>query len=133
MSNISIEAQIAPDQLLKALEQLPLTELDSFVAQILSLRAQRDPSRLSSTEAELLVQINQGLSIDLRQRFDELVNRRQSDTISSDELSELILLTDQIEAFDAQRITYLADLARLRKVSLSELMHYLGIQPATYG
>ena len=73
--------------------------------------------------------INQDLSTELQRRFDELVAKRQAEAITPDELRELVQITDQIEQRDAQRLAALDELARLRRMPLSELMDALGIQP----
>jgi tRNA A37 N6-isopentenylltransferase MiaA len=80
----------------------------------------------------LLLQINQDLSTELQRRFDELVAKRQAEAITPDELRELVQITDQIEQRDAQRLAALDELARLRRMPLSELMDALGIQPPAY-
>ena len=80
----------------------------------------------------LLLQINQDLSTELQRRFDELVAKRQAEAITPDELRELVQITDQIEQRDAQRLAALDELARLRRMPLSELMDALRIQHPAY-
>ena len=60
------------------MEQLPQHELETFVAQIVALRAQRTAPYLSQDETALLLQINAGISSDLQRRFNELVAKRQT-------------------------------------------------------
>lgn len=50
--------QASTEQLLNAIAQMPSTELEVFVEQVLKLRAQRQTPSLSSTESELLLKIN---------------------------------------------------------------------------
>ncbi len=52
---------------------------------------------------------NYDLSPELQTRFDSLVARCQSETLSQEELRELIALTEQIETADAERIACLAE------------------------
>ena len=132
MTTIPIEVQVSTEQLLRAVEQLPAQELAAFVAQILTLQAQREAPHLSQSETVLLLEINQGISSELQQRFKELVAKRQSETITPDELHELIQITNQIEQRDAQRLAALDELASLRRMTLPELMDTLGIQPPAY-
>ena len=67
----------------------------------------------------------------IQKRFDELVAKRQEETLTTDEHQELLKLTDQIEKSDAKRVKYMAELARLRGTSLTTLMQELDIrQPA---
>jgi hypothetical protein len=121
--------QASTEQLLNAIAQMPSTELEVFVEQVLKLRAQRQAPSLSSTESELLLKINQGIPTNLQQQFNELVAKRQALTLSETEHVELIRLSDRIEMLDAERIEHLAALAKLKQRSLTEVMQDLGIQP----
>ena len=132
MATVPIEVRISTEQLLQAVEQLPPEDLSAFVEQVLVLRAQRNRPRLGEVEAGLLLQINQGILAEQR-RFAVLVARRQDGLITPDELHELKNLAEQIEQQDVQRLAALDELARLRGVSLRELMVTLGIQPPPYG
>lgn len=58
--------------------------------------------------------------------------KRQAEILTPEEHSELLHLTEQIEKLQAQRMEYLAELARLRGTSLTALMKNLGIQMPTY-
>jgi hypothetical protein len=121
--------QASTEQLLKAIEQLPQPELEAFVAQVLKLRAQRQVPHLAAFESEILAKINQSIPDSLQQRFEQLVMKRQQLTITEAELTELIEITDRIEALNVERIQALAALAQLRNQSLTEVMQSLGIQP----
>jgi len=83
---------------------------------------------LPKNEAELLLNINQGLPLIVQRRYDELTAKRRSDTIKAEELQELLNLIDRIEHSDAERIKHLAQLAHLRQTSLTALMNDLGIE-----
>jgi hypothetical protein len=119
------------EQLLKEIEQLPQPELEIFVDQVLKLRAQRQVPHLSASESELLLKINQSIPEPLQQQFEHLVMKRQQLTITDAELAELIKITDCIEALNVERIQSLAELARSRNQSLTQVMQNLGIQPPT--
>lgn len=132
MPTIQIEAQVSTEQLLRVVEQMPAHELDTFVASVLALRAQRDAPHLSEAESDLFLKINHAIPPELQQRYDELISKRQAETLSVEEYTELLNLTDQIEKLEADRVVALADLARLRHTSLPELIHALGIQAPSY-
>jgi hypothetical protein len=133
MATIPVEAHISTEQLLHALEQLPPRELAAFLDRLLALRAQRQEPHLSHAETALLLQINQGIDPSTAQRLNELVAKRRDETITPDELHELMSLTDQVEQRDVQRLAALDELAQLRRVSLADLMASLGIPPPTDG
>ncbi len=132
MSTIHVEAQLSSDQLLKAIEQLSLSELEQLVFQVIAMQAQRKAPSLPRAEAELLLKINRGVSSEVQKQYDELIAKRQTETLTPDEHSELLRLTDEIEKLEARRMEWLAELARLRKTSLTALMDHLGIRPPAY-
>lgn len=132
MSTVQVEIQLSSEELLKAVNQLSLPDLEQFVSQVLVLQAQRRANNLPQSEAELLLKINQGISLDTQKYYDELMAKLEAETLTPDEHSQLLGLTEQIEKLQAQRIEYLAELARLRKTSLTALMENLGIQMLMY-
>jgi hypothetical protein len=130
MTTIPIE--VSTEQLIRAVEQLPQQELETFVAQIVALRAQRTAPHLSQDETALLLQINGAISPDVQRRFNDLVAKRQMETISPAELTELIQITDAIEQQDGQRLAALIALAQLRQTTVPVLMDRLGIRPSAH-
>ena len=132
MPTVQLEAELTTEQLLKAAAQLDAAALDQFVAHLMALRARRQAPYLSSAEAGLLLRINRGLPEDLRLRYNELIARRKAAALTPQEQNELLTLTDQVEKQEADRAEALANLARLRKVSLPTLMNDLGIPAAAY-
>ncbi len=88
---------------------------------------------MSPLETALLLQVNEAVPATARQRFNELVAKRQAEAITPAELDELkMITTDEIERHDAQRLAALDALARLRRMPLTDLMDSLGIPPPTY-
>jgi hypothetical protein len=132
MPKLQVEVQLSSEELLKAVAQLSLPDLERFVSQVILLQAQRKTSNLPQAEAELLLKINQGIPSDTQNYYDELITKREAETLTPDEHNQLLELTEQIEKLQAQRIEYLAELARLRKTSLTALMENLGIQMPAY-
>ncbi len=130
MSTIPVNALVSIDELVKAVERLSSSELDGFVSEVLKLRAQRVASCLSERETELLLSINEGVSSDVRRRYDELIQKRDAESLTEAEHAQLLELTDQVELIQAKRIGCLAELAQLRGTTLGDLMRNLGIQPA---
>jgi hypothetical protein len=127
MPVIQVEAQLSVAELLEAVEQLSTPELEEFVTKVIALQARRRAPSLSKTETELLLTINQGLTTDLQKRYDELIAKRQDENISPEEFTELVSLTDQLEAQAVKRAEALSELARLRQTSLPALTQSLVI------
>ncbi len=132
MSMVPLEVQVSTDQLLRAVELMGPKELDVFVARVLSLRAEKETPHLPRNEAALLLKINQPIPQDVQQCYDALIARRRAEALTSQEHAELLDLTNRIELAEAERVEALVALARLRGVSLPELMQALGIQPPPY-
>jgi hypothetical protein len=127
MPTINIQADVSVDMLVKAVEQLSETELRQFTSQVLALNAKRTAPRITQQEAELLVHINARLPEDVQRRYDELIARRDAETLGDAEYEELLRLTKQVEAFDVARVEALSKLALRRGVTLSALMRQLEI------
>jgi hypothetical protein len=129
MTNVQVETPLTHNALLETIGQFSQAELEQFVGEVLALRAKRQAPSLPSRESELLLKINHHLSPELQARFDELVAKRQDEILTPVEYEELLTLTEQVEHIDVGRIEALAQLAKLREISVDELMDQLGIKP----
>jgi hypothetical protein len=89
-------------------------------------------SRLSKAEADLLQNINLGLSPQRWEQYHTLLAKRRAEILTSEEQATLIEISDQIEQANARRIQYLIELASLRNTSLETLMQELGIKAPAY-
>jgi hypothetical protein len=128
MPTINVQADVSIDVLVQAAEQLSETELRHFTSQILALNAKRTAPSITQVEAELLVHINSRLPGDVQRRYDELLDKRDAETLSDAEHEDLLRLTKQVEAFDVARVEALSQLAARHGVTLSALMRQLGIE-----
>ncbi len=115
------------EEILAAVDELSTPDLEEFISQAIAIRARRREPSLSFSESALLLQINQGIPLELRQRSDELKAKSHNETLTPEEHSELLQLIDQMEAANVERMKLLATLADLRGISLSKLMQDLGI------
>jgi hypothetical protein len=132
MPTIQLRADLSTEDLIRAVDQLPPSELDDFVQRVLSLRARRQTRALDATEASLLQRINQAFPREKHDRYHELIKLRDARTLTPEQSRELLELTDQVELAEADRVEALGKLAQLRKVSLDQLLHDLGIRPAPH-
>ncbi len=128
MPTIEIEAE----QLLNAALQMSKSELEEFLAKLFALKAREYAPVLSQKETELFLKINQGLPYSTQQRLNKLIRRRQAETITPEETTELKRLTDQIEKSDAERLKLLIEFAKLRNVPLRKLIKQLGLKPVRH-
>jgi len=132
MPTIQIKAQLSFDELLKTVEQFSSTELEQFVFRVFALHVQRKAPQLPNREFELLFKVNQKIPNNIQTNYDELIAKRQTETLTTEEYQQLLQLTEQIEQFEAIRIETMAELANLRQSSLINLMKELNIQPPSY-
>ena len=132
MPVVQVEAQLPTDELLRAAGQLNQPDLEQFVSQVIALRAKRQAPSLPRVESELLLKINAEVPSAIQTRYNELIAKRQAETLTPDEYKELLQLTQQVEKLEVRRVEYLAELARLRRTSLTALMEKLGIRPPAY-
>lgn len=123
-------ANLSKDDLLRAIQRLGMREIEQLLSQILQLRAELSAPSVSSSETDLLLQINRGLSEDEARRYHELMDKRRAVMLTPSEYQELLRLTETAEALQARRVRFLAELARLRGTSLSSLVEELGLQPS---
>ena len=119
--------------LLEEVEKLNPTELEAFVEEVLSMKARHYVPSLDQKETEILLAINQKLPTALLSRFDFLTKKRREGTLSEQEHSELLELSDQIEKRDLERLKLLSELAQLRGISLRALTAQLGMKPMANG
>lgn len=127
MPTINIEADISVEALVKVAEQLSPPDLQRFRSQVLALSARRAAPSVSQDEAQCLMRIAQRLPAEVQRRYDELIARRDTEALTSDEHAELLRLSQQAEAVDVLRVKALTDLAQLRGVALSDVLRQLKI------
>jgi uncharacterized protein YjgD (DUF1641 family) len=129
MPKIKLEAQLSKEDLLEAVKQLSMTEIEDFVENVIAFRAKKITQNLSQKEAELLLNINQKLDNFLHKKYNNLIKKRVNENLSNNEYEELLSLTELVEKHQAQRLKYLVELANLRGCSLNKLIDDLGIKP----
>ena len=108
-------------------------ELEELTAGLVALRAKRLAPVVSGKETRLLLAINKGVSVKLRDRVASLIEKRDDDSLTLAEKRELIQLADQVERRGVERLEALSKLAELRGVSLRELMKSLGVAAGDHG
>lgn len=130
---MTLTISMAPDlesRLRNEAARLGLDE-SQFVLATLEERLDRRPEAAPSSEDEsnLLRKISNGPASDVWQEYRTLVAKRREETLTEVERRRLLEISDQIEAWNTQRVGYLAELARLRGIAVPELMEQLGIRP----
>ena len=120
--------QVRFDELIQSISRLNTAELTSFFEQLNNtLGNQKQPSPYGE-EALLLKQIKEIIPTSLIRRFKELQTKQNNNTLSEKEQEEIILITDFIEEKSAERVTLLAVLAKIRKISITDLVKQLDLK-----
>jgi carbon storage regulator CsrA len=108
-------------------------EIEELTAGLLALRAKRIAPVVSHDETRLLLAINEGVPVELTDRAEFLIEKRDDCSLTVEENSELLQLADEVERRGVERLEALSKLAELRGVSLRELMQSLGVAAADHG
>jgi G3E family GTPase len=132
MPILQTQIEVSKNDLLRGVEQLNTTDLEDFIHQILQINAKRKAVKTNKKEGELLLIINHNFNETEQTRFDELIEKRQSHTITEEELEELKSLSDYSEEIAVERVKALTELAALRGTTVRELMKSLELSPRNY-
>ena len=81
----------------------------------------------SDREAELLEKAKLNIPKGFWETYDQLVAKRQAETITPSELKSLIKMTDFLEEENARRMPYAIELAKLKNVKLKTMIKRLGV------
>lgn len=135
---LTIELRPETESRLRKVASSSGLDTQEFVQRYLEVQFRSEPaaSQFSPREAELLQQIELDLPEARWRRYRKLSKKLLAEqrsatgekSLVAGEYEELLELTEQVEAANAKRIERLIELARLRKVSLPELMKQLGIK-----
>jgi hemerythrin-like domain-containing protein len=127
----TVDMENTLDQLVEVAESLPDDKLDTLMARLRTISAERRQPHLSKEETELFQIINRGLSAVNQQRYIALRKKLEDETMTQDEQTEFLALTAEIEKLDAERLKALVTLAKVRGTTLDTLMDALGIKSPT--
>jgi len=132
MPILQIQTEISKNDLLRGAEQLNPTDLEDFIHEILQIKSKRKAAKTHKKERELLLIINHNFTEVEQNHFDELITKRQSETITAEELEELKSFSDYSEEIAVERVKALTALAKLRNISVRTLMMDLDVKPRNY-
>ncbi len=123
--------------LAEAYNSAPKTKQKKVLSAMRSILQESKPDkikvpRLSKKETELFLRINRTLPPEKQERYDELSQKREDETLTDDEHAELLKFVDELVTIWTDRLQAVVDLAKLRRLSPRELMKQLGIEPRAY-
>ena len=126
MSTLTIELDSLTENRLQARSLQEQRNKEELAADLLATSLAASPAPKAS-EAELLEKINQGWNEQEWQRYHALVATRKDERLTAAEYQELCELTMAREVAHANRLRLVFELARLRNITLDEVMQQLGI------
>ncbi|MDD1413897.1 STAS/SEC14 domain-containing protein [Dolichospermum sp. ST_con] len=127
MPSINVEVQLSSEQLFQAVEQLTKPNLEQFLAQLVILHTHKKAASLFKNEAKLFLKTHENIIID-NNNYEKLIDNREVETLTKEEYQALLYLGEQIDKLQAQRIEYMAELAKIHGISLTKLMEKLGLE-----
>jgi hypothetical protein len=136
MADITLQLSLELEQQLHTEAAKQGINPDRYILNALQERLQASPhskASLPKAEADLLQQVNLGLSVDRWEEYHSLLAKRRTETLTADDHARLIAISDQIEQANVQRVSALIALAEMRGTDLSFLMRSLGISPEING
>lgn len=120
--------QVGIEDLVQGISRLNTAELTSFFEHLNRvIGGQKSPTPLGE-EAILLKQIKAIIPASVIRRLKELQTKRYDNTLSEKEQEEMLLITDFIEEKSAERVVLLAALAKIRQVTLPDLMKQINLK-----
>ena len=135
---ITIELRPETEHRLRKAARSSGMDTQEFVQRYLEVQfpTEKNETHISAREAELLQQIELDIPETAWRRYRKLSKKLLAEQrsaagekfLAAGEYEELLTLTQQVEAANVKRIERLSELAKLRKLSLPELMKQLGIK-----
>lgn len=134
MSRAERQTAISTQEFLNGAIKLKVNELEAFVRELNGLIFRKKTADSLYRQKELLRLINQTvLPSEKHERYIELSERLESETISETERQEFLQLAEEDATLRNQRVGMLIELAQLRNLSLAALMEEMGLTPPGRG
>ena len=116
-----------PNHILHDLEALPFAALNRLLPQIVALRQKKHPLVMPARESWLQKRIEAGLPLSVWETYTQLIEKRRSTDLSTREQRRVEALTERMENFNVQWLTWAKELADLRRVPLDRLLRSLNL------
>ncbi len=123
---------ISRSQIFDAVKQMPNTELEDFVQQILVHQASKRSNNPADIETRLLKKIYRQFPTGKLSNLRQLRKKLEDEELSENEYQDLALPTDSPEEFHAQRMKDLMELLKMRGLALEETMAQICIKFPDY-
>ncbi|MFN0215151.1 MAG: hypothetical protein ACKVT2_12920 [Saprospiraceae bacterium] len=116
------------NETIRRVEKWETSDVEQLLKEVSGVLVRRKMRTLPTRESDLLLQINQSaFSPESANLYKTLRNKLQSETITKDEHSNLLVLSQTQEQHNIERLRCLIELAQIRNISLDDLMRQLGV------
>ena len=130
MSKIQAQSVIDTKVFLSIAENIKTDELERFVRELNSIISNRKVNDAAYRQRELLRLINRTvLPKDKWERYLELVEKLDAESIDESERQEFLQLVAKEEELRNERVGLLIELSQLKGITLLALMEELGLYP----
>jgi len=130
MSKITIKSEIDAKTLLAGVANLKLKELEAFMRELSGIVTKKKAKSKKYQEAALLSKHNRTiLTKTKRNRYADLYQKLEADTITEEERQEFLSLTREEEKLRNERVKLLIQLSHLKGVPFNQLLKNLGLKP----
>lgn len=120
--------KISFDELIQSVSRLDSMDLTVFLNKLNQMTSQQSNHVILQQEKKLIQQIKDIIPLSVLHRFKQLQDKLHKQTITDKEQSEMLLVTDFIEEKSAERILLLSTLAKIRNISILELISELKLK-----
>ena len=127
MPTITLEAQLTPEVMSRAVRAMSETELEELERSLRNEKLRRFSSDVSEDEAALLEAVTQPMPH--QARWDELLQLRENDDWNETLNAEMLRLNEDREAANVRRVAAEMRLANLRGVPFQQLWQQLVLSP----
>jgi hypothetical protein len=127
-----MNTQLSSQQVISAVQTIPLSELDKLVYDVLAVRAERIAPHISGEEDKFLRTIQKTLPKRRLLRMKELQTLRDTDKLSQKGFAELAELIEKLEIIHAERMKAVSDLADLRGITFQTAIKQVGLSLPDY-
>ncbi len=124
MSTIQMTVQLTVESLLAAIEQLPPNELRELKKRLAI--EQRRNGHLEAEETSLIEATRESLSTTEKRRLNRLLVKSEQQTLTTSEQEEYLNLARKAEQISVRRVEALAQLSRLRRQPVRQIMDEIG-------
>lgn len=129
---MNTQQDLTSQQIISALQTMPLDELEKLVDNALLVRAERVAPHLTGEETKILKIIQTGLPGENLERMKELQKMRDNGNLSPAGFGELAQLIEKLEEIHAERLAAVVQLANLRGVSFQIALDQVGLKLPDY-